>query len=468
MTPAQQGVWDVCTQVGVNFDEVMDMLLNQPQLLGNIDFKNKLIARVAELEGESPFSELQSQYANLQVLLKGKIPLRRNAESKETIYAYLPHNSSAAHEERLNQEKVSERFFRTKNPLKNGFSADILHTEITQAIHNKQPIALDGRSARAVILALTKIISTRHDGSFPVQLAFTIGDTRIICKAAELSGRKRQKANLWMSVEDLPKERYSYGSFSGAVDNKLTSIAPLPARQEQLAKLMTAKTGFINSFQENDFNQYAKIKLLGEDTCESIRNPRDKQVRRKEIIEHIHYLNGLNFLRTITEVIRRLYRNNGEIHHYQDVLGRRSDAIPVAIFQARAANLLLNSHVTQRDVFGESVSYGKSVWGTHYGNAVIVSGSGLHRAKYGVVTGSGTIENMAIVEGKIANVNSKVAELVIRPLIGGLGFFMPALAFSNLDLANPSLQYKAGKNYMRQEVGNEFGGDQPVDCYFKT
>lgn len=163
MTEQQRLLWEACTNPSVNIGQVIDIINAQPQLLKDAIFKAQLIARVTELEENSPVAENAFQYTNFQyadvkILLNGKIPLRRDPQSKETLYAYLPHNSSADTEEYRSQKEVSERFFRVNRPLKTGQEAGQLYQEIQQAIHDGHTIVLDGKSTRSIIAALTKII----------------------------------------------------------------------------------------------------------------------------------------------------------------------------------------------------------------------------------------------------------------------------------------------------------------------
>lgn len=469
MTEQQRILWDACTNTSVNIGQVIAIINAQPQLLKDAIFKAQLIAKVAELEENSPVAENAFQYTNFQytdvkMLLNGKIPLRRELQSKETLYAYLPHNSSADTEEYHSQKEVSERFFRVNRPLKAGQAAEQLYQEIKLAIQDGHTIILDGRSTRSIISALTKIIAENSQGAFPAQLKFRIGNTNMKCDRAEVAQRTRQKANLWLSIDELPGEHYSYGSYKDAVGSTLNALAATPEKERRLSELMTHKTRSIQSFNENEFNQYAQIRLVGEQGVDNIRNAVDSQKRKADIANHIHYLNGLNFLRTITEVTRRLYRENDHVHHYQDQKARRSDAVPVAVFQARTATLLANNTISQKDVFGESAIYGKTTWEKRYGKSVITGGSGLHRAKYGVATGSGTIEHIDVVEQKAKNVNDVTEAAIVRPSIGhAQGFFKPAPIFETLALHHPEQKHKAGKNYLRKELGNEFGGDYESD-----
>ncbi len=483
-----QQLWEACTDTFVNTGRVINIINTQPQLLKDHVFRRQLIEKVSELEENSPLAENAFQYTNIKVLLHGKVPLRKDIQSKDTIYAYLPHNSSADIEEKRNQEQVSERFFRVNKALRHGQPALQLYHLIRHSMQNGGFITLDGYSMRSVVTALVKIIS-ENNGMPNHDLHFKIGPTDLICKRADKEqGQQnacvRQKANFWLSISQLPDESFTYGIHkinkwekTDRVGVRLGNIAPTAEKQRNLSMHMSQKTRVIASFTENDFNLHTQILRAGEDGLNAIRNPQAAQRNRKIVEENIHYLNGLNFLRSVTEVVRRLYRNptNGQVYFYQDGKARRSDALPIAVHQARSSLLLSNGHISQMDVFGESsavygqttvtTTYSTSRYGNRYPKNTPTGGAGLHRAQYGIATGVSTIENVDAMEDKANRINAEIETNVIRPSIGnGAGFFKVAPVFDGLNVLNgQEKRQKAGKNHLRVELGQEFGGDYESD-----
>lgn len=211
---------------------------------------------------------------------------------------------------------------------------------------------------------------------------------------------------------------------------------------------MMEKTKIISSFLPTDFNIYGQAALHNEPTFSSEQHILG-QVKREKIDAHIHYLNGLNFLRSIVEVCRRLYRDeNGQIYDYEDPKAKQSDKIPIAIFQVRSSTLLQKGLIELNDVFGESTCYGNTIWT----NGRPTAGSGLHRAQYGVATGKDTIKHVDKTQAKGVEINKRIEDNT-RALINNSEIFSCPVDLKTL------IGIKASNNTLREELGREYGGD---------
>lgn len=445
------------------FNELKNVLLNDPNSFKDLSFISNHKKDIVKIEQEA-------ESAEVKFLLDGKIPLKSRFNEKDVIYVYLAHNTRSEEDEYRNQKFVSERFFRTRISLVPGKPAELLYQKIHQSIKNFHPVALDENSARSVISALVKIISD-NDG-FPKELRFTIGDTCIICEGAKEEAKKTQKGNFVISVTN---EYFKYGSENNSeVGKRLNYIAPYPEHEKKLAELMTQKTKTINSFNVNEFTHSGQIKLpidneLGEFT-------EDQMLC---IQKNIHYLNGLNFLRSICEVVRRLYRVNDEISQYKNLKlkaqrtnAQNSDGVPIALFQARTAALLMKGTILQNDVFGSSDCYGETKESETRDRKVYnSSGKGYHRAKFGIATGMSTIKNLSVMLEKAKFINEMTETNVIKPCVFDKHsiYTLPPNKFSEIVVSETvSIAWKAGKNRLRQELVNEFGGDEETDSDYSN
>ena len=465
---SHEKIWNAC--IDVDIEEVIRLLQVYPSVLKDENFKQQLIDKITELEENSPmadmpFDSIGFKYNDLKVLLKGKIPLKRDLKSRDTLYAYLPHNTSAEKEEYKNQQEVHNQFFRVNRTLKERGYAEKLYREIQEAMKDGHTIVLDGKSARSIIIALTKVLSKNSKGHFPFQLKFRIGNTNLTCQRA-VGQTERQKANFWLSVDELPNEFYQYGSSNNdSIGKKLIPITSGKKRENreiQLLELMRRKTVVIESFDKSEFNQHAQIRLSKELGVDEIHNFVGATKIRMEVAHQIHYLNGLNFLIGVIEVTRRLYRDNGQVYAYRDPKARESDAIPMSILQARASALVANGVASLKDLFGESAVYGPTIWKNEGNQWIMAGGSRLHCAQYGVATGKDTIENINVTLDKARKINLETESKIIRPLVGnGPDFFKSIPSFNSL---GPSgMTFIEGKNRLKQNLAYQYGGNYESD-----
>lgn len=454
---------------------IITALNSTPALLDedSANFKHRLIDKVSSLV-ESNKTHPIAYFEHLTSFLNGKISLRSTVDAKAVLYVYLPHNRFSIDEDEYNDQKQAhERFFRVgKREIRTGQPADDLYRRIIKRKEG-DVFELDGLSARSVVIALAKVIS-KH-GCFPTKLKFKIGDSVLTCKGADEKRRKHQIANFWLSVDQLRGEHYAYYYYdssneeggSKSVGNKLSAMIwnKRAERESQLARLLTLKSVKIESFYEHEFNQFTRIALDGEPRVDSVQKESLRKERRELISKHIHYLNGLNFLSTIAEVTRRLYRNSetGEMYDYGDARARRSDAVPVGVFQARSRRLLSQGNISINDVFGCGSGGGRASTGSSGGGPTELDDSNdafiYHTGgQYRIAASRGTVDNADEIEFKAKTINTKVESDLLFPSINKR-LFQPAAVFDVLSLTPENMRCAAGKNLTRAELGEIFGGD---------
>lgn len=414
----------------------------------------------------------------LRILERASITLTTaDSSNREKLRVYTS-KKIAQKTEAISQREVSDRFWRVSpdKPLKANSSSDILYKcigqELLKAPSERQPIALDNYSFRALILALVKIfpqnIGYHNDPGCPL-LKFSIGESIITCVPAGVDeGKDSQVANHWIRVEQLPGEKFTYGrwqtSTKQGVYNYLSDLCGSLTdvnrgfRERQLAICLREKSHTIASFSEHDFNEHFLIKIPGEPHFSLDRFcTKDQKVKAQRILANkVHYLNGLLFLYSECEVARRLYRTSaGKIYSYpyhaDPAQPKVSDQMPMGILQARSLELLAQGIISLNDLFGYSTeTYGettKSDWGK-YGP---MRGDALHRAEYGVATGKSTIKHLKIMQQKAAKVNQTVETKITRNL---------HIFFADIDptLEKIRLPIKEGRNKLKMFLGNHYGG----------
>jgi len=314
-------------------------------------------------------------------------------------------------------------------------------------------IQIDGYSARSLIIALVKAMSRRNDEKdrFPIVI-FKIGNTEILYDSAPTD---RQRGNAWVSVKDLASH-FPYGSTRGQIDEKLQSVVGIAgtpdcvARARMLAKSMREKTHALSTFLQKEFNQSGQIKLGDEPAFAPVgKSIGERDMQSQYINEQIRYLNGLNFLRAIDEPARRLYRDGRAIPG--------SDSMPIAILQARSNQLLSVGALSVRDVYGDSVSI-------DWKDGLTTDGYGKYahprHAKYGVATGEMTTVHVDIMEQKATAINEKM-ELVVTRSPDQISEYEDRLSLC--EQVGFFQRVKAGRNYMRGELGDEYGSGSESD-----
>lgn len=420
--------------------------------------------------------EQKNIYDNiLHILENGSITLTTTDNTNREKLRVYSSKETAHKAEALSQKKVSDRFWRvgSDKPLKANSPADTLYHLITQELSKldaaRKPIALDGYSFRALILALVKIfpknIGYHRNPGYPM-LKFSIGESIIVCDPAGADGGKdSQMANHWVRVEQLPEERFTYGNWKQAatqgVYNYLSDLCGGLTntngrlREQQLAIFLREKSHTIASFSEHNFNEQGLIRIEGEApfSLEKYQSKFQKDSAQRNLASKIHYLNGLLFLYSECEVARRLYRTStGNVFSYSHrddpKPAKSSDQIPMGILQARSLELLAQGMISLNDLFGHSTeTYGKAEWVERRP----ISGDALHRAEYGVATGRSTIKNLRIMQQKAAKVNQTVESKITRNLHA---FFVDI----DPTLERVRLPIKEGRNKLKMTLGNHYGG----------
>lgn len=335
--------------------------LSEPKIQKRFVVELKFLASTAQ----SP--ELAQKYYDLISQIQPRHEGYHANSRQKRLREYLE-KRQVEFDELFGEQQVNEQFFRVNKPLLPNHRASYLYGLMEYKVRtgNEEAIILDGYSTRAVILALVKIIA--ECGLFPT-LRFQIGNTHIMCQTAPPSARQRQKANVIMHVLELRNEYFSYGYWEHqkgdttkyGVGRYLDFIVGTDEyrqiRTMRLMELMKEKSRNIASFTIPEFDNSGLIR-----TPDPI-----PTFPTEDIIRKIHYLNGLNFLRTVVEITRRLYRENGAVYQYAKenpdrqvwlAKGTISDEIPVAILQARACKLLEEGFIDLNEVFGNTPQYG--------------------------------------------------------------------------------------------------------------
>ncbi len=282
-------------------------------------------------------------------------------------------------------------------------------------MHNLQhleapPIKLDPYAARSVIIALANVLKFHPKKEFPRNLYFSIGNT-ILALEKTRHNSKFQRGNMLVKCKNTFKgepiylaEAYGNDKIQKHVERVTGSVA----REMQLAKLMRKKTVTMASFTPDDFNADLKINL-GNESSLNLSKCTDKNLAWLEY--YIHFLNKLNFLRSIFEVVRRLYRDkaNGQVYAYETPFAKRSDELPIGCAQARTSILLQQGAIKCQDVFGNStISTPMRLTLSNKAQLEYLYNATEDRAIYGTVTGITSSEHSNIREQKIALIEEKI------------------------------------------------------------
>lgn len=319
------------------------------------------------------------------------------------------------------QQYVNSKFFRVKakshikenknNQLKPEKPSKKLYNQIKLAINkgNKSPIDIEGYSTRSVIIALAHIL--RKSEGFPTILYFKIGETVL---ALIPNKTKNQVGNA--KIEVLNEVSFSFGKLAIAsvysddsIYNYLKKITDAdPEREKNLAKEMAERSVRITAFTEADFTTWKQIIKFQQES--SINVHKLSADSRSWLTYKIHFLNQLNFLRSIFEVVRKLYRNEkGQVFPYPNVFAKRADKIPVGSAQARTSKLLQSGALSLHDAYGNSVVEDRLTLSLANGKTMAYQyDKETDRALYGVVTGNaGSEQKIALAEYKANLVNQK-------------------------------------------------------------
>ncbi len=298
----------------------------------------------------------------------------------------FPDKNSAQKIELKWQKKVTSKFFKVGKPLKEGKHSKTIYTAIKNSIaqNNMTPINIENERSRSFIIALSKIL-TEFDGM--PHLFFQLGITTIEL-TAEDSITHRMKGNFKMKVPT----RYDIAYGEGCI-NRLKNFLQPQWDEDSFKKRNTAFLGQIRKrlpimkpFTHRELNKYQNIHI---DSDKDFASQKESKTR-----DSIHLLNGLIFLITTVEVLVRLYRKeDGGFFPYTDSKARQSDSFPVAMAQARSLMLLLYGQITFTNFLGEPQREGYD--------------ARQHRADYGAVTGSSTIEHVSMMFRKLCLINKK-------------------------------------------------------------
>jgi hypothetical protein len=322
--------------------------------------------------------------------VRGKVLLKETSYANRSFSLYgFPTKKQAQAKEYIWQKSVVTKFFKIGWPMRTQGEAQEIYQLVENQVKdsNTAPIALDNRCRRSFIIALTKIL-TKY-GKMP-RLSFKLGSTAInFVPDANALSTVRQKGNFKMEIPALGIYQIAYGE--GCYNRMKYLLNPtwdthnMPLRRNALAKFISAKLPIFRSFSYGEFNKYGNI-IISSDTVAATAGDR-------KVLDNIHFLNGLIFLITVTEVLVRLYRTeDGNIYSYSSESGVESDSFPVALAQARSLLMLLNGKINYTDFIGQSVR-------DNYDGD-------MHRAYYGAVTGQHTINNIEMMLEKLFAINA--------------------------------------------------------------
>lgn len=347
-------------------------------------------------------------FINLEFTLDyNGMSIHKNTESLSSQYEIS--STQLANLEYKKQQYVCSKFFRVK--LKNNSSMPVLTQDknsgklykiMKSKSGNDYPIKLDNYSARSVIIALAKLLHDKH--KFPPKLCFSIGDTILIIEGGdEINQRGNAKITVNNKIIINGQRTYVYTTYGdNSIGIGLNSITNNEQdREKQLATLLREKSVKIASFNENEFTYKDRKMVIKLPNESSIQTDKMSEKTTQWLSYRIHFLNHLNFLRSIFEIARRLYRDgSGNTYPYDNAFAKRSDNIPVASAQARTSKLLQRGIITMRDAYGNSIV--DSALKLKLTNQVISYNYNKEedRAFYGAVTGK-TSKNEKISDWKL-------------------------------------------------------------------
>ena len=374
------------------------------------------------------------------------MPLKKHKfqlnEKEFALYEYADTAEANLHDAEILSD-INEYYFRTKKPLKKGRSADALFQKIMEG--KDELIQLDKHSTRSVILAFVKVLQ-KTDGQFP-KTNFLIGcNTLIKCKTAVEESRRTQHGNIEMEAFPIKivGGKFSYSKDSegepqrvktmyGEIQETIGKATNNDKKREQaLANAMRGKSRDISAFTHRDFNKDGRVRL-GSEGYDNV------WCRQKPwFIYRLAFFTSLNFLRTVVEISRRLYRNpeDGSVFDYKNWpdQAKASDRIPVGIAQQRTSKLLSRGVIRMFDAYGYSKTEKK------------------HRSAYGVVTGEETIRNIETTKNKLSRVNMTYTLGTVE-LLKKQGLLSDLPEKINLN------ELRVGGGLLRKELSEEFGGD---------
>lgn len=342
-------------------------------------------------------TEQLEQQAKIDVY-HGKIVKATTKRAGRQVSLYgLPNRTKAEAREKKWQRSVSEKFFRVGKPLKPGCKSHKIYTDLTTYLEGNKvkPFPINGLNRRSFIIALSKVL-TDH-GHMP-EITFQLGKTKIRL-TRENSYTQKQKGNFSMEIPALGQYQVAYGR--NCVKRLKWIYEPSwekdkiknARRFDELKKSIAKRLQTMQSFHEEDFNNYGFVYLTGDRS--GFYNTNGK------VQSNIDFLNGLIFLVTTVEVLERLYRTKqGELYDYYYEEGKTSDAFPVAMAQARSIMLLLTGKISLTDFVGESLCQGYN--------------GKQHNAYYGAVTGKSNIQYIDMVFEKLGAINRLHNTTVLR------------------------------------------------------
>jgi hypothetical protein len=342
------------------------------------------------------------------------------------IYGYpLAMRKKAEKKEYSNQVKTTEKFFRVGKLLNKNKKSTKLYEAMLTAIGTHEFVKLDGYSARAVVIAISKLLQKNE--VFP-KLVFTLGETELSCNPAHKDNRRRQIGNLVVMIRNLNK----CPSYGEEIMNYLSqALGDNRERENKIGILFQTYSKIMTSFTLDDFNTDGQIKLSNEESYQLKENEEDQKVKNA-----IFILNFINFMHVVGEVTRRLYRDgNGKIasppsfKFYSFPEPKNSDEFPVASFHARVIELMRVGTISLNDIYG-------------------VSDSAYGRPRYGVVAGKDTIRQIG------EEVKPKGFE------INSLMSMYHAERYAKNYSQRHSTDYLVTRPFwIRVELGDQFGGD---------
>lgn len=335
------------------------------------------------------------------------------------------------------QQYVTSKFFRVGKALKPGKPSHDIYGKIKAYLAEEKPapLVIDGFPRRSFIIALSKILT--EYGSMP-ELKFQLGIT-VIELSRKDSRTKRQQGNFSMLIPSLT-HHIAYGE--GCVKRMQNFCNPAwdkdsdnpPLRLKMLLSRFKAALPIMTSFSHAHLTKYGNVRIES-DKYPAL--PEDPKIK-----ENIHFLNGLLFLVTVTEVLVRLYRTeDGTIYDYEDESGKTSDAFPVAMAQTRSLTLLLSGEISFDEFLGETPLEGYD--------------AKQHRALYGAVTGKNTMDHLEVMFRKLSAINLKHDATIMASLPAWKEFRETYLG------SNPNGSILSGRSRMYFDLKNSYGtGDE--------
>ncbi len=392
------------------------------------------------------------QLQKIADFIKNNIPKRIKDENGEALaLRAFPESlkQKAQEKEFSKQATVTERFFRVGKPLEQKKNSTKLYGEILTAIDMDWLVELDDYSSRAVIIAVTKLMQKFK--MFP-KVVFKIGNTVLSCSPSDK--RDRQVGNLLVTIENLNVSP-SYGNDIMGKLNPVLGAESLERelREIKLAKLLRLKSKIIQSFKPANFNQTGLIKIDGEAAYSSQNAGNNNNL--PAIRNAIHILNFLNFMHSIGEICRRLYRDkDGNLFPYSfPQPAKTSDRFPVAAFHTRVLNLMQSGTIRLDEVYG---SGGKPPYGLVGGKSSIFNIDE-------VTQKSAKFVNQHLLDDKkieIDDVTAKQKGFSINELMSN---YHKTKHASNYKLRHPNDYLQATPFWLRWELGRQFGGDSESD-----